>query len=625
MMKRIISFILAVSIVFVFGTTAFASSCCLECSHILNTLSLKEKVGQMIMPAFRYWEKTEVTEINDSIADAISSLGLGGVILFSENTQGTEQTARLISDMQSAALKSDSGIPLFMAVDQEGGYIYRLGTGTSLCGNMALGATGDTDNANLAAKIIGSELSALGFNVDFAPDMDVNSNPSNPVIGVRSFSDNANVVAKFGVAFINGLNSRNIISSLKHFPGHGDTETDSHTGLPCINKSLKEIEKQELIPFKAGIEAGADMIMTAHIQFPEIEKKTYTSRTGEEVYLPATLSRTMITDVLRRKLGFRGVVCSDSMLMDAVSKTFNSLDAAKLAINAGVDILLMPVNITCDNDIKELENYIDKIVGLVEAGDISEKTIDKAVMRILKLKEKRGILDLKINEEAQVKKALSIVGSKFHHDLEWKITEEAITLVKNNCVLPIRLNEDETVALFASYSNEVTEAEFAAEKLAKAGYISSQDRIKVYSYTKKPELNEEQKQAVLDSKAVIISVESAKNWELTFANNLIEYAHSNGKKVVLISIQLPYDLASYKDADALIAAYNCKGMNVKPNEYIGETKSYGPNMAVAITACFGAFKVQGKLPVSIPGLANRGFGLTCFMAFPKKICLQSML
>ncbi|MBR1736022.1 MAG: hypothetical protein IJ736_03250, partial [Firmicutes bacterium] len=251
-----------------------------KAAEIVSKMTLEQKIAQMLMPAFRYWENNGKVEgvpvLNDDMRNCIKNHGFGGVIVFSENIQGTEQTVRLIDDMQNASV-SGGNLPLLIAADQEGGRVARLATGTSMSGNMSLGALNDKRTAKEYAKIIGSELNAIGINVDFAPVMDVNNNPNNPVINIRSFSSDPNIVADMGEAFIEGLHEEGISTALKHFPGHGDTGTDSHTGLPCIDKTYDEIKKLELVPFKRGIETNSDMIMTAHIQFPQIEKETYTS------------------------------------------------------------------------------------------------------------------------------------------------------------------------------------------------------------------------------------------------------------------------------------------------------------------------------------------------------------
>lgn len=631
--KRIIAVTLCVCMVFCMQFTAFAATgeSKVSVNKLMAGLSLEQKIGQMIMPAFRSWtngtETVKVTEINDSIANAIKEYCFGGIILYAENTRGTAQATKLISDMQAAAADSKCGIPLLMSIDQEGGYIYNLSTGTATCGNMALGATGDPELAKQAAGIIGSELAAEGFNLDFAPTMDVNNNPNNPIIGVRSYSDEPNKVAEFGSAFISGLQDQNIAVALKHFPGHGDTATDSHSGLPLIDKSITELKALELIPFKAGIAAGADMIMTAHIQYPQIEKATYISKeSGEEITLPATLSETIITNLLRKDLKFKGVVITDAMNMDAIATHFDRMDAARMAINAGVDMLLTPVEMSNKEGINDMRAYIDGIKQMVISGEISEKTINTAVKRILKLKISRGLFDA--SASSNVDAALKVVGSKTNHDVEWNITEKAITLVKNEgCTLPLKIADGDKAVLLCAYSNEVNSMNFAIERLKSEGVISKNAEYSVLCYQSMDAVSKEYAEAIKNADVVIASVETTstkflkEGWQAAFIDDAIAVAHDNEKKIAVISLHLPYDLARYQKADALLAAYNAKGMNVMPVEYNGETASYGPNLPVAVYVAFGGCLPSGKLPINIPKLDEnnnytdeilyqRGYGIT---------------
>lgn len=585
---------------------------------LLSVMTPEEKIAQMLMPAFQTWteggKSGNVTEVNASIASAISNYAFGGVILFAGNLKTTRATSELISDLQSSALSSGNRIPLLLSVDQEGGYVARLGTGTTMPGNMALAATGEEDNARKSAAVIGKELNALGMNVDFAPVMDVNNDPSNPVIGLRSFSDDAEICASFGKTFIEGLHSEGVAAALKHFPGHGDTGTDSHTGLPSIKKSLDELRASELVPFRAGIEAGADIVMTAHITYPAIEKETYISKsTGEEITIPATLSKTFITDILRGELGFSGVVSTDAMNMAAISEHFDPMDAARLAINAGVDILLMPLTVTKPEDLPKFGEYITGIAEMVKNGAIAQKTIDDAVLRILKLKEKYGLLDdFKVDKEANVIRALSSVGSEENHAVEWEIAKKAVTCVKNeHKTLPLSLMEGEKAVLFCSYNNEVNSMEYALKRLKDENTIAIGAEPTVMSYENLSHLTDEMKKAVEEAKVVLASVETYRaanitgGWQASFLDELIGFAHGLGKRVVIVSIQLPYDLARYQKADALLAAYSAVGMDVMPTAYNGETKTYGPNLPAAVYVAFGGAEAGGKLPVDIPKLDEK--------------------
>ena len=251
----------ALCVPFLAPTRANAASS--RVKEILGNMTLKQKVEQMLMPDFRDWSTTgegtapDFTEMNDQVAQVLHDHDFGGVILFADNVKTTEQSFHLVQDLQAKNLEGkDSPVPMLIGIDQEGGIVYRLGSGSALPGNMAVGATGDTEYAKRAGTIIGRELSALGINTDFAPVVDVNNNPNNPVIGLRSFGDDPYKVADYAVAMIQGINSSNVITAAKHFPGHGDTATDSHTGLPVVDKSYEEIKNMELVPFQAANGCG---------------------------------------------------------------------------------------------------------------------------------------------------------------------------------------------------------------------------------------------------------------------------------------------------------------------------------------------------------------------------------
>ena len=606
-------------------------------------MTLEQKIAQMIMIQCRYWSDTnryedieDLTSLNQPFADLLERYSLGGVILYAENVKGTAQTARLTSELQTAAAKNEYRIPLFIAADQEGGRIIRLGTGTDTCGNMALGATFDANCAYENADIIGSELAAVGINVDFAPDMDVNNNPNNPIINIRSFSSEPAIVSEMGKAYISGLKNNNIIGSAKHFPGHGDTDVDSHTGLPLIDKSYEQLKECELVPFKAAAEAGVDMIMTTHIQFPQIETGTYTSiSTGEQVYLPATLSKTILTDILRGDMGYDGVIITDGMIMDALAKNYDIYDTAELAINAGADMLLVPLNTYSQETIADLETYIDVIEEKVGAGKISEDRINESAERIVDLKLKRGLFDHDYENEdveAKVLNALATVGSYDHHERELAVTNKAITLVKNESnVLPLALGEDEKALFFYANNNADKSFGFAFDRLRSSGVIPEGAAADTYFYPEKPA--SDYAEAVENAKAVIIASDSwgeinydpdeehGNGKEAKFIDEMTKLAHEKGKPVIVISLMYPYDAGRFTDADAFLVAYGRNMMSEVPTSYTGEVKAYGPNLISAILTVFGGNEPTGRLPVDVYEIDSQykytdkvlypvGFGLT---------------
>ena len=592
--------------------------------EIVSGMTLEQKIAQMIMISCQYWndlpaaeenadKRQNVTSLNDDLKALLTKYDFGGFMLFIPNITGTEQTVRLTAEIQKAAMASEQGIPMFIATDQEGGDVTRLATGTRTCGNMALGAAGDTQAAYDNAAIIGSELYALGINTDLAPVIDVNNNPSNPVIGIRSFSSDPKLVSKLGISYIEGLESEGVISTVKHFPGHGDTDVDSHTGLPLIDKSLAELKELELIPFEAAADI-ADMVMTAHIQFPQIEKETYTSKdSGESIALPATLSDTIISGILRGDLGYDGVVISDDMCMGAIKTNFDPVDAAVLAINSDVDILLDPMVLSGSDSIEAMDKYISDIASAVGDGRIPVSQIDDSVIRIISLKLEKGLFGRSADADEAAEKAKAVVGSEEHHDRELRIAEKAITLIKNeDNTLPLKMRENEKIAYFYPFAGEENTMTFSLNRLKSSGIVPESITADCHCMTEKSAAEFED--VIAGSAAVIVAVEiyktanmdpaSEKGWQAVFADQLIGTAHRLGKKVIVMSMNFPYDAARYTDADAVLCAYCGWDMPEIPTAYNGETKTYGVNYPAALITVFGGSKPEGKLPVDIPKLSE---------------------
>ena len=596
----------------------------------LAAMSLREKIEQMIMPDMRYYDGLPQETLNGSVAAMLEKHAFAGVILFAQNTKTAEQTLRLTDALQTAN-RREGRAQLLIAVDQEGGKITRLATGTQTPGNMALGAIGEGSAAREAAGIIGKELRSLGINVDLAPVMDVNSEPANPVIGVRSFSDRPEVAARLGAAYLCGLQDQNVIAAMKHFPGHGDTGVDSHTGLPSIGKTSEELKKNELIPFAAGIAAGAEMIMTAHIQYPEIEKTTRVSQsTGAAVTLPATLSEKLITGLLRGEMGFDGVVITDSMKMGAIADHFDPLDAASLAVNAGADILLTPFSLHSDRELAEAEDFIAGLTERAENGTVSRQKIDDAVRRILRLKYDKGLFGPYILPENAAAEAKATVGCAAHHEAEWALAKRAVAMVKNDGgTLPVRA-ENKTIALLAASPNEVLSLRYGAERAVREGTLPA-DADLIFDCcqdTPLPALLEE-----IDGADYVIAVSelyresgldprTGAGAATAALDRIIGAVHSHGGRFVLISAHLPYDAARFQAADAILLCWSDMGMNEDPRVKGGDTAQYGPNIPAAVfLALSGTESPQGKLPVDVPGLTPAytyseeilypfGFGLT---------------
>lgn len=613
----------------------------MEIESILNRMTLEEKAGQMMVVSFRVWKEipaetnkenatsentkqtipsVKITELNDEIRQCLRDYHFGGTLLFADNCRDAEQTLRLVADLQ-AANQAGGGLPLLVATDQEGGSVARLGFGTTGVGNMALTATDNPDYARQMASVYGEELGLLGIHADYAPVMDVNNNPNNPVIGVRSFSDDPETVAKFGAAFIDGLHSQGTIATLKHFPGHGNTDTDSHTGFPCIDCSYAELKEAELVPFQTAIDSGADMIMTAHIQFPQIETETCTSTsTGEQVYLPATMSKTILTDILRGDMGFEGVIVSDALDMAAISSYFTDEDVLKYTINAGVNMLILPI-IYDTNLFQRNMDMVDTAVRLVESGEIDIERVNDSVRRILSLKKKYGLLnqtDFTVTDE-QAAAAVNGAGSAEHRQSAWKIAEQALTLVKNeNEAFPLDVKAgDKTLILFAdSCASRVASGELAKQRLIEKGILPENAEITILVHTR--ENDAECRQAAREADHVILinrvyasaclNPNTGDGFSTAIFDQIIAERHEAEKTAIVISCQLPYDAGRFPDADAILLTYGSSVMRAVPPES-GEGSAYVPNLPAAICACFGACDAPGILPVNLPKL-NEQYQLT---------------
>ena len=601
-----------------------------DIEELLQNMTLQEKIGQMMVASFRVWTGTpktdkskktventdtastgNVLELNDEIRDCIKKYKFGGMLLFAENFNDPEQVLRLVADMQATSLEG-GGLPLLVAADQEGGYIVRMSFGTYGVGNMALAATGDPENAKKTASIYGKELGLLGINTDFAPVMDINNNPNNPVIGVRSFSDDPEVVAEYGISFMEGLHEAGTIATLKHFPGHGNTDTDSHTGFPCIQSSYEDLKDFELVPFRKAVDAGADMVMTAHIQYPEIEKETCTSiSTGKKVHLPATMSRTILTDILRGDMGFEGVIVSDGLEMAAITDHFSREDILCRTINAGVNMLLLP-GIQNMAAFLKTEELTELAVQLAKDGKIDMDCIDDSVRRILSLKKKYGLLDKKdftVTKE-QVTAAVNGIGTDESKKAQWETAQQALTLVKNeNAAFPVTLKPDEKalILLADNSASRAGTAELAGELLEEQGQLPEGAKITVMVNT--AENKKECEKAAKKADHVILvyrtyssdclDPDTEDGFSSAVFDSIIKKRHEKGKQTILVSGQLPYDAARFPEADAILLTYGSSVMRELPPAS-GKNSGFMPNLPAALCACFGMGEANGQTPVFLP-------------------------
>lgn len=334
----------------------------------MKELTLREKVGQLIVAGF------PGHDIDAETQRLIADYKIGNIILFAHNVKNREQVRNLCADLQDEITKQ-TGHPALISIDQEGGRVTRLPKDSvNVSGAMAIASTGRPENAYAAGRITAREMRELGINFNLAPVLDINNNKQNPVINVRSYGDTAEVVTEYGLQMMRGLQEGGVLAAIKHFPGHGDTAVDSHLGLPSIDKSLEALAELELKPFQAAIDSGAEALTSAHILFPAIEK------TG----VPATMSRTIITDLLKDKMGYQGLVISDCLEMNAIQKFYGTAEGAVGALKAGVHLLFI------SHSGQLVMDAVERIEQAVQSGELPIAIVDEAVEKVLQYKAKYG-------------------------------------------------------------------------------------------------------------------------------------------------------------------------------------------------------------------------------------------
>lgn len=513
-------------------------------------LSLEEQVGQVLCITLR-GKTVSGTNLLD-----LAEVRPGGVILYDSagNIGSPTEVAAFDRDIQRWSLVC-SGVPLLIGIDQEGGRVARLREGFTLFpGNMALGATGDPLLAERAASVTGRELRTLGINVDFAPVLDVNVNPENPVIGDRSFGSSPEAVARFGFAAARGYREGGVLPVAKHFPGHGDTSVDSHLGLPLVPHGRERLEEVELAPFRAVFDAGVQAVMTAHVRVPALEPEQ----------LPATFSRKVLRDLLRDDMGFRGIVFTDSMGMGAIRKGWSPGEAAVLAFQAGADMLIYGAD--PDYSSEKVRIVRDALLAAVKKGEISRERLGASVERILAAKEGLGLFDDPFPHEED----LLELASPGHMVLARDVARRSLTVLRGEECLPVGV-EGSFVILWP-------------EKRAKylPGLLEFCPRLVPVVVSEDISSGEAE---VLREELSGREVLFAGCFDLFRTPGFTRFLRGLPvKKLVLLSFRSPYDLMQLPHAGAALALYG--------------------NTPVTLEALAdfldGQFVPSGKLPVELP-------------------------
>jgi len=558
-----------------------------------------------------------LTHLPDELKTMIQESGLGGIILFADNLVNPEQITQLTTDLRKASANNKYHKPLLISVDQEGGRVVRLPMqyATSFSGNMAIGATYKKHNTKFASatgEVIGRELNALGFNVNHAPNADVNVNPNNPVINVRSFSEDPKIVAELANAQLQAMQQQGIIGTLKHFPGHGDTNVDSHTGLPRVNHNLATISQVDLAPFQYAIDRGnAKMIMTAHIQYPALDDTTLVNKKGESMLKPATMSRKILTGLLREKMGFEGVIITDALDMKGISDFFNETDAVLQTFKAGADIALMPIKIRTKSDITKLSELITQLSQKVVAGELPKQQVLASYDRIQNLK--KGYMDTHFknhssnNRKKNSRDTHSNLATTEHKEVEQALANASLTAVKGTGVLT-----SNNVHFLMPDPNKCR-AILQALKQYKPSLTTSCSDYLSHSY-------QEVKQRAKDSNSIVIgkitptqslaeiggmddlstslklsrSAKWPKAMRIKQTRWLMAQAQRDNKQVIFVAMRAPYQAADFAPlADDVIATYSYT------HTTHNDEKFEGPVYNALAQLFSGKINATGETPVSL--------------------------
>ena len=546
----------------------------------IASLTLREKVGQLVMP----WVSGKFTAVDseefDELAAWVEAEKVGGLVL----SMGTPHTyAAKLNELQRRA-----DVPLLIASDMENGpgmrlggifslpHLLPMGGGTVFPPVMAIGATGSDSLAYALGRVLGTEARAIGVHMVFGPVLDVNSNPLNPIINTRSFGEDPALVARMGAAYIRGARDAGLMTTAKHFPGHGDTSVDSHIDLPTIERDRAGLDAIDLPPFRAGVEAGVDGVMTAHIAVVGVE--------GPDAP-PATLSPYFMTGVLRDELGFTGLLFTDAMTMGGVAKRYGGTEPLVLALEAGADVLLMP---------RDVPEAIETVVQAVESGRIMEARIERSVRRILEAKARAGLAGGRLVDLGAVDEVVAVRG---HTAVAEEIAERSITLVRDRDGL-VPLAGDSLRVLSITYADDrapVAGRAFDAELRHRGQVVLS---ARVDDRSTQAELDSLRLQADSVDLIVASAYVSPREYEGSVATEggfaqLVEALSAAGLPIVAVSFGSPYLLDFFPSVPAYLLAWG--GAEV--------------SQQAAARALTGEAPITGRLPVSLPPYHSLGTGI----------------
>ncbi len=526
------------------------------------TLTLDQTIGQKLLLSFNG------PEPSPEILGTIQNKHIGGVTLFRslDNTDTPAQVRALTEALQAAAAASGQP-PLLIGADQEGGQLVTIGNGpTPFSGNLALGAAGSVELARQVGLAMGQELAAMGVNIDYAPVCDVNSNPKNPAIGTRSFGEDPAKVGQLAAAMIEGLQAAGIAATAKHFPGHGDTATDSHYGIPQLLHDKKRLDQVELPPFKAAIKAGVRLMMMGHLGLPKLHNGQST--------IPATLSPQIVRTLLQDELGFTGVTITDAMDMGAIEQGIGLTIDAIAAAAAGIDLLILNVETDRQNNV---------YAGLLQAAQ--RGLLVQADM----ITSAQRILDLKAALAEISQPSLDVVGCAQHLTLAREVAHKSITLVRDDAnLLPLRLSPEARVAVVIPQPADLTPADTSSYVTCSLAEIIRRRQPNVTEFNVAHHPPETEIAAVCRQASAydLVIVGTLNAYAQTEQGALVNALLSTGVPLIAVAMRTPYDLQSYPDISTYLCSYSI----------------LEPSMEALVQILWGDRPAVGRLPVSIPDL-----------------------
>jgi beta-N-acetylhexosaminidase len=555
----------------------------------LAALTLRERAAQMVI----VWMLGDYTNARDStfaeVVRWVEDDGVGGVSM----SLGTPmEVATKLNDLQRRAR-----VPLIVSADLEPGlgrlegglfthYLLEAGSATVMPPAMAIAATGRDEDAFEAARVIAREGRGVGIHINFAPVVDVNNNPANPVINTRSFGEDPDRVARLAAAFVRGTQQGGMLATAKHFPGHGDTDVDSHVGLPIVAATRERLDSVELIPFRAAIEAGAALVMTAHIALPAIDTSG----------VPATLSPLILTRLLRDSLRFRGVTITDAMTMEGIGKGYSTEESAVLAVRAGADILLKP---------GDPRRAIDGVVAAVERGEIARERIDGAARRMLELKARVGLPG---NRLVSLETLRHVVGAPEHRVFAADIAQRAITLIRDPLgLVPLRGGRVMVVQYAPETELRAGRAFGSALRSGRAAlHRAGSDSLKRPPVTAVARIGPAAGRELLDSLG-----RAADSSETLIVAAYVRRVEGEGRVAIPERIGMWLDSLAQRRPLVVVAFGNPYLLRQLPNAgaYVATYGVSDDLERAAVRALLGAEPITGRVPVSLPGFFQRGDGL----------------